>query len=527
MWGVCVSLFALVETVDDIREYMGISYIKAYLVSKGVSCDLQVICRSQMDEVLNQYEEFPDIIGISVYCNTVELTKEFCEKVKKISPKCHIVLGGAHVMGYEEDILTRMPAVDSICKGEGELTFWDLTDRIANNKSLRGCKGITYREDGQIIKNERREDIKDLNGLPRPERDYNTKNKKRYFYITGSRGCLGVCTFCGEHTTAGCGVRLRDSVDIVDEMEDLWKKYGVNKFHFTDATFEDPGRVGLDRAKRIFQEIIERNLKFRLVMYTRTNVVTRMDDDYYDLAYRAGVECYFVGVESGNQKDLDLYNKKITVEDNYKAIRLLLNHRIYVNYGFICFNPYSDFDRIKENLEFLHNSGLVYNSYHILSRMTIMPQSRLKKMLMEDGLVKEFHFDSDIRNYKFVNPEIGIFHDYVYKKIHTKDLIDLDSQIAIDRFHYEKAEPQLYEEKLKVYFDEVKEVWKERNHYLYEFFMEAIRLFEEHGISDELEQHVDKNIIYEYDRRIRNLYRRYVSVLYKHSKEERILNEQE
>ena len=86
MWGVCVSLFALVETVDDIREYMGISYIKAYLVSKGVSCDLQVICRSQMDEVLNQYEEFPDIIGISVYCNTVELTKEFCEKVKKIYP---------------------------------------------------------------------------------------------------------------------------------------------------------------------------------------------------------------------------------------------------------------------------------------------------------------------------------------------------------------------------------------------------------------------------------------------------------
>lgn len=522
-----VSLFALVETVEDIREYMGISYIKSYLVSKGVSCDSKVICRSEMDEVLNQYKEFPEIIGISVYCNTVELTKVFCEKIKKNFPKCHIVLGGAHVMGYEEDILMRMPTVDSVCTGEGELTFLDLADRIGNHKSLRGCKGITYREDGNIIKNERREDIKDLNELPRPERKNNTKNKKRYFYITGSRGCLGKCTFCGEHVTAGCGVRLRNPVDIVDEIEELWKTYGVDKFHFTDATFEDPGRLGLERAKKIFHEIIDRNLQVRLVMYTRTNIATRMDDEYYDLAYRAGVECYFVGVESGNQKDLDLYNKKITVDDNYKAIKLLLNHHIYVNFGFICFNPYSSFGQIKENIEFLHNSGLVYNSYHILSKMTIMPQSRLKDMMKEDGLIQEFHFDSDIREYKFVYPEIGIFHDYVYTKIHTKHLIDLDSQIAIDKFHYEKAEPRLYEKQLKVFFDEVTAVWIERNHYLYSFFMEAIRLFEAYGIGEELDRHLNKNIIYEHDRKIRNLYRRYISVIYKHTKEKRVLYVQE
>ncbi len=523
--GISISLFALVETPDDIREYMGISYIKSYLVSQGISCDLHVIYRAQMDEVLDSFEQFPDIIGISVYCNTIDLTKEFCEKVKRKSPECHIVLGGAHVMGYEEDILTRMSTVDSVCTGEGEYTFADLAKRIEKKESLRGCKGITFRDGDEIVKNERREDIKDLNSLPRPDRDYNVNNKKRYFYITGSRGCAGICTFCGEHTTAGCGVRLRDPIDIVDEMESLWKKYGVNKFHFTDATFEDPGKAGIERAKKIFSEIIARKLQFRLVMYTRTNIVTHMDDSYYDLAYRAGVECFFVGVESGNQEDLDLYSKRITVEDNYRVIKRLLGHHIYVNYGFICFNPYSTFERIKQNLEFLHNSGLVYNSYHILSRMTIMPQSKLKKMLVDDGLLGEFHFDSDIRDYKFLHPEIGEFHDYIYNKIHTKHLIDLDSQIAIDRFHYEKAEPALYEERLKVYFDEVVAVWKERNQYLYEFFMKAIELFEQQGIGDALDSHVEANKIYEYDKKIRNLYRRYVGVLYRYSKEERVVNE--
>lgn len=518
--GFHVSLFSLVEKPNDIREYMGISYIKAYLVSKGIECDTKIIYKSQMDEVLASYEIFPDIIGISLYCNTINLTKLMCEKVKKISPNCHIVLGGAHVMGYEADILTRMQTVDSVCTGEGEFTFLELSQRIMNHESLKGCRGITYRENGIIVKNEKREDIKNLDQLPRPERRSNSKNKKRYFYITGSRGCSGQCTFCGEHKTAGCGVRLRNPIDIVDEMEELWKTYGINKFHFTDATFEDPGRIGLERAKHIFSEIIARNLEFRLVMYTRTNIVTRLDDEYYNLAYRAGVECFFVGVESGNQKDLDLYNKRITVEDNYKAINLLLNHHIYVNYGFICFNPYSTFDQIKDNIKFLYQSGLVYNSYHILSKMTIMPQSRLKDMMMADGLIDEFHFDSDIRKYKFVHPEVGEFHDYVYEKIHTKHLIDLDSQIAIDKIHYEKVEPNLYNEKLKRYFDEVAEVWKERNNYLYSFFIDLICIYESHGISKEMNELIDNNIIFKYDKKIRTLYRKYVSVIYKLKRKE-------
>lgn len=513
-----VGLFALVEAADDIREYMGISYINAYLTSNGIASKVNVITRMQMDEVLASYDEFPQIIGISLYCNTVELTKEFCKKIKEKSPKCYVVLGGAHVMGYEEDILERMKDVDAVCTGEGELTFLELSHRLMGNEGLRGCKGITYREGKSIIKNERREDIRNLDRLPWPDREYNLNNKKRYLYITGSRGCAGICTFCGEHKTAGCGVRLRNPVDIVDEMESLWKKYSVDKFHFTDATFEDPGEIGLERAKNIFREIIKRKLKFRLVMYTRTNVVTHLDDNYYDLAYKAGVECYFVGVESGNQKDLDLFQKRITVEDNYKVIKKLLSHKIYVNYGFICFNPYSTFEQIRENIEFLYNSGLIFNSYHILSKLTIMPQSKLKEKMLRDGLIDEFHFDSDIRSYKFINSEVEELHNFLSQRIHTKHLIDLDSQIGIDRFHYEKEDFDFYNLYLKNYFDDINQVWKERNEYLYNFFIGAIDIFMSEGISNNLEQYIDSNQIFEFDKKIRNLYRRYNAMIYKKRK---------
>jgi len=516
-----ISLFSIVNESSDVREYMGISYIKAYLNSKDLECDAKVICKDEIDEALHSYEEFPNLIGISIYCNTQDLVKLFSKKIKEVSQECHIVLGGAHVMGYEVDILTRMADVDSVCTGDGEETMYELADRLTHGKSLLNCSGITFRDRGEIIQNGRRPDIKDLNLLPYPYRERNPKNKKRYFYITGSRGCLGKCTFCGEHKTGGCGVRLRDPVDIVDEMEGLWRKYNIDKFHFTDATFEDPGLKGLERAKKIFAELIARNMRFRLVMYTRTNIINKMNGDYYYLAYNAGVECFFVGVESGNQSDLDLYEKNITVEDNLKAIKMILAHNIYVNYGFICFNPYSTFDRIQSNLDFLYNSGLIYNSYHILSKMTIMPQSSLKDKMLKDKLIDEFHFDSNIKDYKFVYPEIKEFYFSLYNVIKTQHLIDFDSQIAIDQLHYIKTEPMFYDQHLKIVFNEIEEIWRSRNRYLHEFFTEAIQIFKAKGNGEKFVNHISNNVIHEYDRQIKKSHQKYTMILYKYSKQER------
>lgn len=523
--GFDIKLFSIVDTPNDVREYMGISYINSYLKSKGLSCEAKVICKNEIEDVLHSYAEFPKLIGISVYCNTVDLVKLFCEKIKNICPSCHIVLGGAHVMDYEIDILSRMETVDSVCTGEGEETIYELAIRLKNKTSLLGCKGITYREGNKIIQNERRPDIKDLNLLPIPEREKNTKNKKRYFYITGSRGCSGQCTFCGEHKTGGCGVRLREPKDIVNEMELLWKKHSVDKFHFTDATFEDPGKKGVERAQKIFLEIISRQLNFRLVMYTRTNIVKKLPADYYKLAYDAGVECFFVGVESGNQSDLDLYNKGITVQDNLKAIKTIQEHEIYVNYGFICFNPYSTFEKIQLNLDFLYHSGLIYNSYHILSKMTIMPQSNIKDKLLEDGLIDEFHFDSDITDYKFIHPDVYDFYKCMKKKICTAHLIDIDSQIGMDRIHYKKFDPIFYEQQLKDIFEEINEIWMLRNCYLYTFFNRAIQIYIKYGNSRTFIDYLDGNKIAEYDKKIKELYNKYIIILYRNKKRKRYNNE--
>lgn len=504
--GFKICLFSIVETKDDVREYLGISYIKAYLESKGLDCDSRVIYKAEIESTLLGFEVFPKLIGISIYCNTQELVKQFCNRVKELSPGCHIVLGGAHVYDYEKDILLRLPAVDSVCTGDGEETIYELAERLINGESLLDCKGLTFRLNGELVQNAKRPGIEKLDILPLPYRERNPNNKKRYFYIAGSRGCLGKCTFCAEHKTGGCGVRLRTPQNIVDEMEGLWNKYKINKFHFTDATFEDPGSPGRERAYGIFEEIIKRNLTFRLVMYTRTNVVAEMEEEYYELAYRAGVECFFVGLETGNSEDMKLYVKKASVADNLRAIKRILSHNIYVNYGFICFNPYSTYETIQENLDFLYKSGLVFNSYHILSKLTIMPQAALKNKLMKDGLIEEFHFDSNIKQYRFIHPEIYELHKILYGAIDTKHLIDYDSQIAIDRIHYKKTNPRFYDLYLNKIFDEITSVWEERKVYLYKFFTQAIRLHKLYKADKHVLEFIKQNTIHDYDKRIKHLY---------------------
>ncbi|PIP04697.1 hypothetical protein COX53_01025 [candidate division WWE3 bacterium CG23_combo_of_CG06-09_8_20_14_all_40_14] len=60
-----------------------------------------------------------------------------------------------------------------------------------------------------------------------------------------------------------------------------------------------------------------------------------------------------VGVESGNQKSLDLFNKGIVVSRNYRAMKILRKLGIYVQMGFILFNPLTDIESLVSDYKFL------------------------------------------------------------------------------------------------------------------------------------------------------------------------------
>lgn len=250
-------------------------------------------------------------------------------------------------------------------------------------------------------------------------------------------------------------------------------------------------------------------------MYTRANIVKNMSDMYYELAYEAGVESFFVGIESAVPSELKLYAKKTTAQENLLAIKKIQRHGIYVSFGFICFNPYSTYQSIQENLNFLKASGLVYNSHQVLSRLEIMPQAPIKKKLINDGLLNGFHFDTDLYSYKYVHQEIADFRERIASVLNLEHLIDYDSQIAMDKIYYQKIVPDFFDKYLRKVFDNISECWKIRNEEIYEFMSKALTLHKNNGANMEFADYIKGNKIDFYDKRIKQLFYQYKKIILK------------
>lgn len=84
-----------------------------------------------------------------------------------------------------------------------------------------------------------------------------------------------------------------------------------------------------------------------------------VDYDLFKELKEAGTVDCLVGVESGVDRILKLFNKGATVSRNRRAIEILRSLDISLNLGFIMFDPRMTFDELRENYRFLLETGVV------------------------------------------------------------------------------------------------------------------------------------------------------------------------
>lgn len=425
-----------------INEYLGVSYIKSFLeLKKNIQVNIRTISPQQDMQTIFEYT--PNIIGFSVFSDNMKISLAKAENAKKCFMNTKIFFGGPQVNNYEKQILKENKFIDYIVSYEGEETIAELMDYLAHNKTLEDIKGLTYRDkDGEIIKNDIRHPISNLDLLPYPSRDIHEKVSQKYLYISGSRGCLGGCSFCGETSIkkeiSPPYVRLRSAESVVNEMEYLIKKYNVNAFRMTDATFEDPGSEGFQRANDIYDLIIERKLKVSLHLFTRAELVVKEPDSYFIKAKKAGVECFYIGIESGNDEDLKLYNKRANVNINKEAIDKVRKAGIHVCIGFICFNPYSTYDSLFANANFLRDVHFGHVFYLFQTRLEILPQSGLIKKMEKDGLIYSFDYNSYFYDYEFKDEKIKELYTVCKDAYNRPPIYYMDTLLGMDRVFVNK-----------------------------------------------------------------------------------------
>ncbi len=170
-----------------------------------------------------------------------------------------VIMGGAHVSCDPEGVL-ESPFVDYIVLGEGEIRFPLLLKKIekGNTGGIQEIDGIGYRVNGQARINPLKTFVEDLDSLPRPARDLLGLNryrirKERSTMIITSRGCPHGCAYCSTHLIMGTTFRTRSPENVVQEMIDCMRRYGIRTFDIEDDNFT----FDQERAKRLMRLIIE------------------------------------------------------------------------------------------------------------------------------------------------------------------------------------------------------------------------------------------------------------------------------
>lgn len=104
---------------------------------------------------------------------------------------------GPEVSYDVHDWLRRIPEVDYIVMGEGELSFKLLLQHINGDVPLEDVPGICYLQDGKMKIHAQPKKV-DLRELPSPYRFEEDRASlgKRIQYIETSRGCPFSCQFC-------------------------------------------------------------------------------------------------------------------------------------------------------------------------------------------------------------------------------------------------------------------------------------------------------------------------------------------
>lgn len=397
-------------------ESLGMGYIAAVLRKDGHEVEIldaylrRMNLKAAISDILSR--EF-DCIGITASDVHKQNLMTIAREVRKHRSDALICAGGYLPTFTAEKLLRNCPEIDFLVRGEGELTASEVFRRISQGSDFRDVPGVAYLHEGSPVLNPLPPLIKDLDELPFPARDELAAISPEVpAMISGSRGCYHRCAFCSIHgfysLHGGRAPRYRSPQNILDEIESVIEKTGIREFVFADDNFIGPGERNRQRVFRLVDEIRARKLSFTFTIECR---VDEADEELLRALKEVGLIRVFLGVESGVQRQLDTYNKRITVEQIRSAVDLVRRLGIDMHAGLILLDPYVTFDELVKNVQFVREMGLQDGTTKLpvvyTSKLQLYGGVPLIEKLRNEGLLREKGMDLD---YVFRDPTFRLVY---------------------------------------------------------------------------------------------------------------------
>lgn len=322
----------------------GLEYIAAALqphVEQVTLIDMRLPGAMRNPDRLKKFiAEQIDLLCISI--NWEYQFREVCELVNSLPKEVFTVVGGKQATDCLEEVFEACPGVDVVVRGEGEEAIAD----IANGLAWEKIAGISYRNGLSLMHNPNRP-LQKVDAYRFPDRTL--RSQKYHFNIGGfalrgeefdiiltSRGCPHNCKFC-TFSLSPWGQKRKYSARSIESVMEEIRQISAGIILIADEDFF----VNPQRAKKICEQLLAEGIKKRFLVQARIEIFKH--PDILEIAAKAGIKLFLLGIESPTDRILDQLNKGFDTATVRKAFETFRKFPFYYH-GYFIYGNLSETD---------------------------------------------------------------------------------------------------------------------------------------------------------------------------------------
>ena len=420
-------------------DKLGMLYLSAIMKNAGHSVDM---IQDELDNA-EEYLSNNDVDFVMYSVMTAESPWYF-EKNRELKRKFKFtsVFGGPHFTFYPKEGVDD-PDVDYIVRGPGENVILDILDGKVKDKVTTGI-------------------IPDLSKVPHPDRTilykYDYFGKAGIKRFMACRDCYHSCKFCASKRyreifkEQKCAFYQISDVDfLLDEVEDVRKKYGLSFVYFNDDD--------LAGHKKWFQEFLPKYTERISLPWGCEIRASSVDYETVKLMAKSKCKTIFIGLESANPETLKVLGRTVSVEQVEKVCNWCAELGINVSLENMIGLPVEDpLKDALETLEFnirvpqIHSWCAIYQPFpqtelwqYCIDKGLYEPKKYAKFVIFEDTSLLNIPNKEELSRlqkwwYYVVKHKLPMSHvEVLLRTPLNKDFIE-----KMNKYRYQKAYEELY-----------------------------------------------------------------------------------
>jgi radical SAM superfamily enzyme YgiQ (UPF0313 family) len=336
----------------------------------------------------------PDLVGLSVMTFQRRTARRIIGLIRELKPEVHIVVGGYDPTLAPHAWMDYELGVTAIVRGEGDLTFRELVNAIADGRPLSGIDGLWYREGATFRRNPPRPAARlDTGEIRPPGRGARVLSGYTILgrpidVVETTRGCTFDCSFCSIIEMRGRNFFRFPISRVIEDIHDAVRR-GARSIFIVD----DNITLDVHRFEELCAAIIHAGLnKVDYLVQAMTASIAAHGARLAPLMRAAGFRYVFLGIENILEDDLAFLKAKAKnsrhvdgrrTNTAVAAIEALHRHGMFVVGGLIVGNPDDTRASIQANLDFARR----YVDWPYIQHPTPYPGTPMTRDFEERGLI--------------------------------------------------------------------------------------------------------------------------------------------